>query len=117
VINGLPERRGLAAALWSAALLSVTGGLLSCHAANLALSLSGPHGLHNVGDSRWVISHEIFFGRDPVSCRPCHGADLRGTVLSRAAADRTFQVEGRTVSFKKGTSVACNLCHGLPGGG
>ena len=47
------------------------------------------------------------------TCAACHGADHRGTVLSRAAADRTFNVEGRTVTIQKGEPVGCGHCHSI----
>jgi hypothetical protein len=39
---------------------------------------------------------------------------LHGTVLSRAAKDRTFHVEGNTVFVTKGTQIGCDLCHNMP---
>ncbi|MGI2326238.1 hypothetical protein, partial [Methylococcus sp. S1B] len=47
------------------------------------------------------------------TCGACHGSDHLGTVRSRAAADRRFSGEGKTVSIKAGQPVACNLCHSL----
>ena len=41
------------------------------------------------------------------SCQPCHGADYRGTILSKALADRTLA--GR--SFPAGTVIGCSSCH------
>jgi hypothetical protein len=74
--------------------------------------------MHNVNDPRWVDeNHGSFFEQDAASCRACHGQDLQGTVLSRAAADRTFRVEDRTVRFTKGTPIGCTHCHGNPGSG
>lgn len=87
-----------------------------CHARRtLPMTLAGPHGMHNVNDSRWTDDqHEDFFERNPSSCRACHGAQLQGTVLARAAADRSYRVEDRTVHVAKGTQIRCNLCHGMP---
>jgi len=42
-----------------------------------------------------------------------HGADHRGTVLSRAAVDRSFLVEGVERRVSAGQPVACDLCHSL----
>ena len=47
------------------------------------------------------------------ACAACHGKDHKGTVLSRAAADRTFRVEGGTRTVKAGEPVGCGLCHSL----
>jgi hypothetical protein len=53
------------------------------------MTLSGPQGMHNVSDARWTDHrHESFYEQNPAKCRESHGADLLGTALSRAAADR-----------------------------
>jgi hypothetical protein len=87
-----------------------------CHTAgSLSLTTNGPHGLHNVNNSSWVDGgHGGFYGRDKAGCKACHGVNLAGTVLARAAADRSFRVEGRTVAFAKGDPVSCDRCHGRP---
>lgn len=88
---------------------------VACHGNAFKLNTSGPHGMHNVNDARWVNGHEKFFERDPAGCRACHGQDLKGTVLSKAAANRQFSLEeGGNISIKKGKVIGCNLCHGLP---
>lgn len=88
----------------------------TCHAAgSLGLTTNGPHGMHNVGSGAWVSeSHGHFYQQNPSSCKACHGVDLHGTALSRAAKDRSFHVEGHNVSLAKGTAVGCNHCHGTP---
>ena len=89
----------------------------ACHLpGSLPLTTAGPHGMHNVADARWVDeNHGEFFERDPAGCKACHGTDLRGTVLSRAAADRTFSVEDAgTVRFAKGAQIGCSHCHSTP---
>ncbi len=49
-----------------------------------------------------------------VTCEP--GTNLLGTVLSRAAANRSFQIEDdQLVNITKGTQVRCNMCHSMPG--
>ncbi len=85
----------------------------TCHpAGTLALTTGGPHGMHNVGDERWAAGgHASFRTGDPASCEACHGKDLAGTVLSRAAADRTYALPGRTVTIPKGMNVGCGMCH------
>ena len=87
-----------------------------CHAAgSLPVSLSGPHGLHPVGDSRWVEGHEDFLERRSLdTCRTCHGRNGEGTVLAKVRADRTLQAEERTVNLIKGTLVGCGICHENP---
>lgn len=88
---------------------------VACHGRGFKLTTDGPHGMHNVNDSRWYNDHGDFYKNKPGECRACHGKDLRGTVLSRAAADRRFTLkEGDTVRVTKGAEIGCNLCHALP---
>jgi hypothetical protein len=78
--------------------------------------MKGPHGMHPV-DASWVDRHHDVFedSRTPSgTCQACHGAQLQGSPLARAAADRTFSHDGRTVVIKKGTQVSCTLCHENP---
>lgn len=86
----------------------------TCHATGaLALSLGGPHGMHVVADSRWTRGgHGSLARQDRQACAACHGATFRGTVLSRTAAQRTW--DSRTVA--KGTAVGCYDCHNGPSG-
>lgn len=92
-----------------------------CHeSGSLPLTLSGPHGMHNVGDSRWNQNHESFYERNSGACKACHGRDLRGTVLSKMGTDRVLQSDRRqadgtrNIRLAKGTPVACDLCHEMP---
>jgi len=92
----------------------------TCHAGGPPLSIDGPHGLHNINDRNWNGNHDNFFRQNPLLCEACHGLALEGTVLSRAAADRTlFGDDNKTVSVPKGAQVSCTLCHENPltGGG
>jgi hypothetical protein len=85
-------------------------------------TLSGPHGLHPINDQNWVRSHHNWAGGDSLApsahpnaqdpCAACHGADHRGTRLSKAAADRTFKIDSGTITIKAGTMVGCFTCHG-----
>ncbi len=78
--------------------------------------MKGPHGMHPV-DRSWVERHHDVFEDDRTpsgTCQACHGAQLQGSPLARAAADRTFSNDGRTVVIKKGAQVSCTLCHGNP---
>ena len=88
----------------------------ACHAAgSLALTTDGPHGMHNVDDSRWVNeNHGSYYRKDAAGCQACHGTNLGGTALARVAANRSYNVEGRSVQLSKGDAVACNLCHKMP---
>ncbi len=97
---------------------------VACHGTNFlptgANALGGPHGLHVVNNARFVNGgHENLFEGNRAACIACHGSMLEGTVLSKAQANRTFNVEGGTRTITAGTPVGCSLCHRNPlnGGG
>jgi len=108
---------------------------------SLPLGNNGPHGMHpiadlepNLGvngvdngtdfqpDDRWNIRHRNYRNQGP-GCEACHGADLKGTVLSRTADERTVTCKDNkgslpgcaagdtTAIIPKGTPVGCGLCH------
>lgn len=107
-----------------------------CHEPNdtsLPLGNNGPHGMHPVSDldfanpqfqadDRWNLRHKSYRNDGP-GCESCHGPDLRGTVLSRTAEDRTVLCKDNkgslpgcaagepTAVIPKGTPVGCGLCH------
>ncbi len=92
----------------------------TCHGAGWEPSgnnaLNGPHGIHVVGDTNFSDGgHENIAENNAGACFACHGGtdrdNSRGTVLSRAAADRTLQNDGNTVTVAKGQPVGCALCH------
>jgi hypothetical protein len=88
---------------------------IACHEAGVALSMNGPHGLHNVDDPNWVLNHGGYFADDEASCQACHGTDLRGSRLSRAAAARSFNLPNETVvNYQEGQAVGCADCHFAP---
>ena len=89
----------------------------ACHAANsLPAGLNGPHGMHPVNDRNWNLQHESIAESNRNSCRTCHGTKGQGTVLARAAADRTLLKDehGSTVFVAKGTQIGCGTCHSNP---
>ena len=87
----------------------------ACHTAgSLGVTLGGPHGMHPVGDQRFIGGHEDFAGQNLASCKACHGSTGQGTVLSKVAANRTVSADGRTVNLTKGQLVSCGTCHGNP---
>jgi len=101
-----------------------TGPIIECTACHdtsglPANTLDGPHNMHLVDDRRfWKEAHKDAAKRENGrpgggACGSCHGADHRGTVLSRAAADRSFLVEDSQRLVSAGEPVACNLCHSL----
>lgn len=80
----------------------------ACHTAgSLPATLNGPHGMHPVGDSRFISGHESLAENNRNSCRACHGQTGQGTVLSKVSVNRT--VGSRT--FTKGEQVTCSRCH------
>ncbi len=87
-----------------------------CHqSGTLPLNLNGPHGMHSVNDPRWIDRHGDFLEKQPLtSCQTCHGKKGEGIVLAKAAAVRSFSVEGKTVKISNGQLVRCGLCHSNP---
>ena len=100
--------------------------------------LAGPHGMHPVGDESWYKNadgaaantakdasqkfnggwHNDFAkkagpdGED--QCAACHGADHKGTRLSKTLTDRTLMnAKGAPVKVVKGQVIGCDLCHTL----
>ena len=73
-------------------------------------------------DDRWSSQHKSFRNSGP-GCESCHGSDLKGTVLSRTADDRTVICKDnkgslpgcaagdQTAVIPKGTPVTCGMCH------
>ncbi len=87
---------------------------VACHAEPLSSSLNGPHGMHPIGGGFAGEGHGGLYQQNHAACQACHGADLLGTVLSRTAAERTFNNEDGSAHLPKGTQVACNACHSMP---
>lgn len=88
----------------------------SCHGGVQPATVSGgPHGMHPVGQA-WVNGHHDALGEngDTSACRDCHGADYRGTVLSRAKASRTLSGEAGTKQVWPGFQIGCYTCHRGP---
>ena len=98
--------------------------------------LAGPHGMHPVGDKSWYYHadgaakntaktqngkfnggwHNDFAqkpgpdGED--QCAACHGADHKGTRLSKTLVDRTLtDAMGKPIKLLKGQIIGCDLCH------
>lgn len=84
-----------------------------CHATAPMTTTGGPHGMHTVGQS-WVSGHGDRVENATSGCTACHGSDYRGTPLSEAKADRSFKIEGKTISLKAGTAIGCYTCHNGP---
>lgn len=84
----------------------------ACHTVQPTTTAGGPHGLHPLGSS-WISRHDNAAKANLDGCRSCHGADLRGTVLSRLLADRTLSAFG-TKKWWRGFQVGCYNCHRGP---
>jgi hypothetical protein len=85
----------------------------TCHAQVPQTTSGGPHGMHPVGAS-WVSAHKDAAERGAAPCATCHGADYRGTVLSRSFAVRTLTTELGTKTLFRGAQVGCYMCHNGP---
>ncbi len=88
---------------------------VSCHATQPTTVTGGPHGMHPVGQS-WVNAHgDAVEGAGVSQCQACHGTDYRGTVLSRAKADRALSTDFGGKLFWRGFQIGCYTCHLGPG--
>ncbi|MCO6435532.1 MAG: PKD domain-containing protein [Phycisphaerae bacterium] len=84
-------------------------------------TLSGPHGMHPVNDPNWIKGEGQWHGEYAKNhnggdrCAACHGADHRGTRLSRVPVNRVLRdAEGRIrTTLNAGDIVSCDLCHSL----
>jgi hypothetical protein len=74
--------------------------------------------MHPVGQS-WVSGHPDYAEGNRAQCQACHGADSRGTVLSRAQGTRTltagFEGGTATLNLFRGAMIGCYNCHNGPG--
>lgn len=102
--------------------------------ANGKAFLAGPHGMHPVGDPYWYKEapgtspnqsgstrggwHNDMArmpgpdGED--QCAACHGADHKGTRLSKTLVKRTLtDQKGKDFEVEANTIIGCDLCHSL----
>jgi len=100
----------------------VTAECVACHVTmpyNTTTAVGGPHGMHPIGQG-WVSFHHdaIQSAADRQKCAACHGADFRGTVLSRAVGPRTltasFDSATVTLNLFQGALIGCYNCHNGP---
>jgi hypothetical protein len=84
----------------------------ACHTNAPDTVNGGPHGLHPVG-SVWIGRHDDTGGG--LQCQACHGANSRGTVLSRSQTDQTFATSFGSKTYWRGRQVGCYDCHNGPG--
>lgn len=98
----------------------------ACHKTQPRTFLGGPHGMHPVGVSLFSVKtdhqEQWFHGQAKEdgsvglqSCKACHGDNYRGTVLSRAHADRVIDTEEYgTKHLWRGETIGCYTCHNGP---
>lgn len=98
------------------------GTVTDCNACHLPdflehSGLGGPHGMHDAS-LKWAKSqHGDVVGQQGLGdCRACHGADLRGTVLSLTQGPRSYAIGEAfgTRTFFEGANVTCFACHDGP---
>ena len=88
----------------------------ACHATVPNSATGGPHGMHTIGQA-WVSSHgDAAEKSGTTACTACHGADYRGSPLSKTRIARTFTKDSKTYSFAAGHNMGCYDCHNGPKG-
>jgi hypothetical protein len=87
----------------------------TCHGTVPNTVNGGPHGMHTIG-SQWISSHENAAKSSTAQCAYCHGADYRGSPLSVVKTAKSFNADGRLVSYIAGQKVSCYDCHDGPKG-
>ncbi|MFT6984814.1 MAG: hypothetical protein ACJAT7_000615 [Psychromonas sp.] len=85
----------------------------ACHSTTPKTSNGGPHGMHSIGQY-WVNEHKDSAEKDTQVCAQCHGADYRGTFLSKTFSARSFATEWGTKQFASGHQIGCYDCHNGP---
>jgi hypothetical protein len=87
----------------------------SCHKSTPQTDLGGPHGMHPVGQA-WIGRHgNVKQTLGIAACKPCHGGNDHGSVLSRSHADRTLDLGDKgSRTFFKGQKLGCYTCHDGP---
>lgn len=88
---------------------------VTCHGTQPSIVNGGPHGMHPVGQT-WVNAHGDAAEGHATQCQSCHGADYRGTVLSRSKADRMLSTSFGGKYFWRGFQIGCYTCHQGPSG-
>ena len=91
------------------------GECSACHKTVPITNNGGPHGMHTQG-SAWVSRHGSYAENNSQACAYCHGSDYRGSALSQVKTARSFNADGRTVSYTAGQAVTCYDCHNGPRG-
>jgi len=82
-----------------------------CHGSSPDTVTGGPHGMHPVGQD-WIDRHADAVDQyGHAGCQQCHGADLRGTVLTRTHAERELPTAFGPRTFWRGFQIGCYACH------
>jgi len=81
----------------------------ACHTETPSTTTGGPHGMHSVGQY-WVSAHQNAAEHNRTQCTACHGADYRGSVLSKTFSARSFGIK----TYSAGAEVSCYDCHNGP---
>ena len=110
--------------LRNTALQGHAGMMIECTACHVSMTATaanvsaGPHGMHPIGQD-WVNNHHDLISQTGgrAQCQACHGTDYRGTVLSRAQANRAWSAYGGTITFARGAQIGCYNCHSGPSEG
>ncbi len=83
----------------------------ACHGSQSLAYDGGPHGMHPMTSS-WAQNHASAARASSFRhCRTCHGANDRGTVLSRALGTRTISTKFGARQYWKGRQIGCYDCH------
>jgi cytochrome c5 len=89
----------------------VLASCTACHNTMPQTTVGGPHGMPSI-DSNWAKDHgDVVENGGVASCRACHGADDRGTPLSRVFGDHSISTKFGTRTFTAGHEVSCYDCH------
>jgi hypothetical protein len=83
-----------------------------CHGTQPNTVSGGPHGMHPLGTT-WIENHgdDARAGPGVTQCKACHGADYRGTVLSRSHQTRTVSTKFGSRTYWRGYQIGCYNCH------
>lgn len=91
--------------------VGVLASCTACHNTMPRTATGGPHGMHST-DTEWAKNHaDTARSLGIASCRNCHGANDRGTPLSRVFVDHSISTKFGTRTFTAGREVSCYDCH------
>lgn len=103
----------------SVAVQGHAGTIVECSSCHVSIPkgpgdfFKGPHGMHIVGQSA-IGRHKKIAPGNQSSCKVCHGADYRGSILSATSQARELLTEDGPVKFAVKHQVSCYDCHNGP---